>query len=203
MEKRILRRTKVLKINPYNPDKEIIRKAAKALREGGIIAFPTETVYGLFVNSLDKNAVSRLYEIKNRSRNKPFTILINRFSDLNKFNIKIAPYAKRILKEFWPGALTAVLKTEKGEKLGFRMPDYKAVKMLLEEAKLPLFAPSANISGRKECINAKDVLEVFKGKIDIIVDAGISPIGVPSTVVDFTNNKPRVLREGAVKFSNS
>ncbi|MBM3252829.1 MAG: threonylcarbamoyl-AMP synthase [Candidatus Omnitrophica bacterium] len=201
-EKRILRKTEIYAINPDKPNIKIIKKAARILKEGGIIAFPTETVYGLFTNSLDKNAVKRLYEIKKRPRNKPFTVLINRFSDLDKFDVKITPYAKKILEKFWPGALTAILKTEEGKKIGFRMPDYRAVSMLLEETKLPLFAPSANLSGKKECVNAKSILSTFNGKIDMIIDAGKSPIGIPSTVVDLTNDKPKILREGAIKLED-
>ncbi len=196
-----MKKTELYIINPDKPDLKSIKKAAGILIDGGIIAFPTETVYGLFVNALDRRAVDRLYRLKKRPRNKPFTILINRFKDLDEFEVEIKPYAMGVLKKFWPGPLTAVLKTTRGKKIGFRMPDYKAVKMLLKEIKLPLFAPSANLSGKEECVDAEGILKIFKGKIEAIVASGESPIGIPSTVVDLTNNKPRVLREGLINLT--
>jgi L-threonylcarbamoyladenylate synthase len=196
-----LKKTELYIIDPDKPSLKSIKKVAGVLKGGGIIAFPTETVYGLFVNALDRRAVDRLYRLKKRPRNKSFTILISRFKDLDKFEVEIKPYAMSILKKFWPGPLTAILKTTGGKKIGFRMPDYKAVNILLKEVRLPIFAPSANISGGRECISQQDILLNFKGKIEAIVAAGRSPIGIPSTVVDLTNNRPKILREGVINLN--
>ncbi len=152
------------------------------------------------VDSFNEKAIRKLYRIKKRPRSKPFTILINSFKDLSKFDVEVSANARAILKKSWPGPLTAVLNTKTEKKLGFRMPRYKAINMLLRESKLSVFAPSANISGKKECTNIEDIASDFSSKVDLIVDAGISPIGIASTVIDLTSDKLRILRKGALKI---
>ncbi|MFH0838823.1 MAG: L-threonylcarbamoyladenylate synthase [Candidatus Omnitrophota bacterium] len=193
-----MKKAEYVSIDPEKPDIQVIKKAAAVLKKGGIIAFPTETVYGIFANARNKKAVERLYRIKKRPKDKPFAVLINKFSELKKFNVIISPAASKMLKKYWPGPLTAILKTKEGVAMGFRMPDYKAVLTLLEYTNAPLFASSANTSGEKECVDAEDILKNFKKEIDMIVDAGKSPLGMPSTVVDFTTIKPKIVREGVI-----
>ena len=189
-----MRRTKVLRA-----DKKNIKYAAAELRKGALVAFPTETVYGLGANILNKRAVARLYRVKRRPRTKPFTILIPDRSAIRKAGCQVTECAKRLMDEFWPGPLTMILEGRRGEKIGFRMPDNKIALSLVKYSGVPVAAPSANVSGSRAPTTAEEVLDGLDGKIDLVLDGGAAAIGVESTVVDLTAPRLRILREGAIK----
>jgi L-threonylcarbamoyladenylate synthase len=190
--------TIVARVNASRPDAAKIGGAALILKNGGLVAFPTETVYGLGANLLDKEAVNRLYKIKDRPLNKPLTVHISDIKTVREMAGRIPAKAVRLIKKYWPGPLTLILRDKRGGKTGFRMPDNKIALMLIKTAGVPVVAPSANISGNKPPVSAKEVLCDLDGKIDVLIDGGRTKIGMESTVVDISGRKPVVLREGAV-----
>ena len=190
--------TEVIRINASRPGAAAVKKAALVLKKGGVVAFPTETVYGLGANLLDKKAVERVYKIKNRPRNKPLTVHVADTASVKKITGKIPLRAAKLIEKYWPGPLTVILRDRRGKKTGFRMPDNKIALDLIRKAGVPVVAPSANISGNKPPRDAKEVLRDLDGKIDIVIDGGRTALGIESTVVDMTGRTPRILREGAI-----
>ncbi len=190
--------TLVVKVDPVNPDADVIAYGAKIIRDGGIVAFPTETVYGLAVNLSNKRAVERLYLVKKRSRGKPFTVHIAGTGLIREMDCRITAKAARLIKRFWPGALTIILSAKDGKKIGFRMPANRVARDLIASSGVPVIAPSANLSGRRPPTNVKDVLRDLDGKIDMIIDSGHTEIRIESTVIDLTTQPPAILREGAI-----
>ncbi|MDO8525115.1 MAG: L-threonylcarbamoyladenylate synthase, partial [Candidatus Omnitrophota bacterium] len=191
-------KTIVLKVNPKRPDKGSIKRAAEILRSGGLVGFPTETVYGLGVNLLNKEAIKKLYKVKARPKAKPFTAHIDSASSIKKSGCKVTRDAKKLIYKYWPGPLTIILKNKRGRKIGFRVPDNIVALELIRASRVPIAAPSANISGEAPPVTASGVLDQLDGRIDILLDAGPTDVGVESTVVDMTVTPPRVLREGAI-----
>lgn len=194
-----MKKTLILKVDPGAPDKKAISQAADILKKGGLVAFPTETIYGLAVNAKNKKAVERLYEVKKRPRNKPFTVQvldINAVEDM--CGCKLTKEAAALADKFWPGPLTIVLRSKKGENIGFRIPKNFVALSLIREAGIPIFVPSANIGGNEPPKKAGDVLKELDGMIDLIIDGGPTDVGVESTVVDMTVTPARILREGAI-----
>jgi len=190
--------TVVIRVNASRPEPAKIKRAASGLKNGGLVAFPTETVYGLGANLLNKKAVKKVYEIKNRPRNKPLTIHIADMEAIKKIAGRVPPVAARLMERYWPGPLTIILKDMRGKKTGFRMPDNKVAYLLIKKAGVPVVAPSANISGNKPPTSAGEVLRDLDGEVDIVIDGGRTKIGVESTVVDMTGLRPKILREGAI-----
>ncbi len=189
---------KVIKVNPTFPDKALIEEAAIILRKGGLVAFPTETVYGIGANYLDKKAIDRLYKIKKRPKTKPFTIHIADFKALGKLGIVLSKESERVIHKFWPGPLTIITFNKKKEKIGLRMPRNRVALALIHATGVPIVAPSANISGKKPPISAKEVSSGMKGLVDIILDGGTTEVKKESTILDVTKNPFKVLREGAI-----
>lgn len=190
--------TAVIRINASRPSAVAVKKAALVLKKGGLVVFPTETVYGLGANLLDKKAVEKIYEIKKRPRNKPLTVHVADTASVKKIVGKIPPGAGKLIERYWPGPLTIILRDRRGRKTGFRMPDNKIAFDLIKKAGVPVVAPSANISGNKPPTSAKEALRDLDGKVDIVIDGGRTAIGIESTVVDMTGRRPKVLREGAI-----
>lgn len=193
-----LNKTLVVKIDPLSPDKDVIAYGANIVRSGGIVAFPTETVYGLAVNLLNDKAIEKLYRIKKRSKGKPFTVHIADLKPIKSMGCCITKKASALIKKFWPGPLTIILKSNDGKKVGFRMPANKTALSLIASSGVSVIAPSANISGEKPPTNASQVLKDLDGKIDMVIDAGRTKVGIESTVIDMTMNPPMVLRHGAI-----
>lgn len=192
-------KTYVVKIDPKNPDKAGIEAAALAVKEGKLVAFPTETVYGIAANFFDKQAIERLYKIKKRPVKKPFTVHIADIKAIESLGCRMTKEALILAGKFWPGPLTMVLPLGKDKSLGFRIPANSIALELIKKAGVPIVAPSANLSGHKSPINAQEVLDELDGKIDILIDGGQTNVGVESTVVDMTVDPPKILREGAIK----
>ena len=189
--------TKAIKLNPASPDKSSIEYAAALLMRGGLVVFPTETVYGIGANLEDKEAIDRLYDVKKRPRNKPFTIHISSVGIIKDMDCEIPPMAEKLIKTFWPGPITLILKSGDA-KLGFRMPENTIAKALLSRCNVPIVAPSANLSGETAPTEAGEVLRTLGGKVDLVLDGGKTEFGRESTVVDVTNFSYRIVREGAV-----
>ncbi|MBR3242945.1 MAG: threonylcarbamoyl-AMP synthase [Parasporobacterium sp.] len=188
-------------------EKKNIEAAGQILKNGGIVAFPTDTVYGLGAVFSDENAVQKLFEAKGRDEGKPLSILVGSAEQAEMLASEIPEKAKRLMQKYWPGALTIILKkkpevskriTAGGETVGLRMPAYPITLELLQAAGSPLAAPSANTSGKRSSVSASDVIEDLDGKIDLILDGGECPVGISSTVVDLTGNEPVILREGII-----
>ena len=190
--------TLLIKVDPDKPDKDVIAYAAEIIKSGGIVAFPTETVYGLAANMLNKKAVEKLCSIKSRPRAKPFTVHIADTELIKKMGCRITGKAARLIKKFWPGPLTIILKSRDGRKVGFRMPANTAALQLISASGVPVIAPSANRSGKKPPTSAREALKDMDGKIDMVLDAGRAKVGVESTVIDITTSAPVILREGPI-----
>jgi L-threonylcarbamoyladenylate synthase len=205
------KRTKYLKIDPRVPELHRIRLAARILARGGVVAFPTETVYGLGANALDCRAVRRIFYAKGRPSDNPLIVHIASFRDLNKLVAYIPPRTKLLVRHFWPGPLTLVLPrseiipdivTAGLDTVGIRMPSHPVAQALIRAVHLPIAAPSANISGRPSPTTGQHVLRDMGGKIDAVVDAGPASVGVESTVLDLTAPVPTVLRPGGVTIES-
>ncbi len=191
-------KTEVIKINPRKPETAMIKKAAGIIKKGGLVAFPTETVYGLGADYLDKDAVRKLYKVKNRPAGKPFTAHIADIKALKKLSCEISGPAKKLIKIFWPGPLTLIVSAGNGEKIGVRMPANKAALDFISACETPIAAPSANISGNKPPVTADEVLSELGGKIEAVLDGGRTEIGIESTIVDLTTAPYKMLRIGAI-----
>ena len=191
-------KTEIFKIDPDDPDVKIIDRCARIIVKGGLVAFPTETVYGLGASALDEDAVDRIYKVKNRPRTKPLAIQVADIKTIEKMGYRLTPAAMALASVFWPGPLTMVLEDASGRKMGFRMPAHKVALGLLKKTGLPIAVPSANLSGEPPAKNARDVRKSFDGKIEAILDGGEAYIGVESTVVDLAGDEPKILREGAI-----
>jgi L-threonylcarbamoyladenylate synthase len=199
--------TRVFKIDKKQPQILRIIEAATLLRRGKLVAFPTETVYGLGANALDSSAVKKIFEAKGRPPDNPLIIHIYDRNEIYLLARKVPQITEKIIDRFWPGPLTIVLKKSKIvpkittgglDTVAIRMPQNKIARLLIKEAGVPVAAPSANLAGRPSPTLAKHVLEDLKGKIELIVDSGQTKIGIESTVIDLSTKTPTLLRPGGV-----
>ena len=184
-----------------------VAAAAKILREGGLVALPTETVYGLGANALDENAVRRIFEVKGRPQDNPLILHVSGPQWLTRYCAQVPPLAYVLARKFWPGPLTLILKRGPGlpdvttaglDTVAVRCPNHPVTLAIIREAGVPIAAPSANLSGRPSCTTAADVLEDMDGKIQCLVDGGPCAVGVESTILDLTCTPPRLLRPGGL-----
>ncbi|UCC95477.1 MAG: threonylcarbamoyl-AMP synthase [Candidatus Omnitrophota bacterium] len=190
---------KKISIDPDNVDYSLVRKAANAIRDGSIVALPTETVYGLAAFAENQKAVERLYEIKQRPRAKPFAYVVDDSSTaIERYFAPLTPFGHRLMEKFWPGPITIIYHSQKDEKIGVRVPSHAVTQEVLKMVRAGVYLPSANITGKPEATSAQDVETAFDGKIDLIVDGGESFYGQPSTVIDLTYHPFNVLREGVI-----
>lgn len=188
-----------------------IAAAAKLLREGSLVAIPTETVYGLGANGLDGDAVRRIFEAKGRPNDNPLILHVTGPQWLPRYCSEVPPLAYVLARKFWPGPLTMILKrksvvpdeTTAGlDTVAMRCPNHPVTLAIIREAGVPIAAPSANTSGRPSCTSAQDVLEDMDGKIDGVVDGGPCTVGVESTILDLTCDPPRLLRPGGLPLED-
>jgi L-threonylcarbamoyladenylate synthase len=200
-----MKQTLVLKVNSREPDIDKVRVAAKIIREGGLVAFPTETVYGLGADALNSKAVLALFEAKKRPLDNPPIVHVENVSDVYRLAKQVSPKAERLMREFWPGPLTLVFKRSETvpevtvaglDTIAIRMPQHKVALALIRESDRPIAAPSANLAGRPSPTSAKHVFDDLNGRIDAILDGGPTRIGVESTVLDLSVDPPQVLRPG-------
>lgn len=184
-----------------------VSKAAKILKLGGLVAFPTETVYGLGADGFNKEASKKIYAAKGRPSDNPLILHIADWEQLDKIASDISKEARKVMETFWPGPLTVILNKKKEvpyettgglDTVAVRMPSHKVARRLLHESQVCVAAPSANISGRPSPTTAKHVIEDMDGKIDMIIDGGSVGLGLESTIVDFTSDVPTILRPGFI-----
>lgn len=192
-------RTEIIKLDPMNPDNDKILRAAKTIRDGGLVIFPTETVYGIGANMLNKEALKRLYQIKQRAQGKPFSIHIGSREKAQDYAAEIPAAAYRLMEKFWPGPMALIFKAKDGSSVGLRLPDNAIALNLINSADVPVVAPSANLSGNPAAVTFQDAIKDFQGKVEIAIDAGPTKFGKESTIVDFSVQPARIIREGAVK----
>ncbi len=189
---------KNLRLNDKGRYVENIRTAAQALRSGGIVAFPTETVYGLGVCADNDTAIDNLYSAKQRSRDKRLSIMIAKPDDVTKHVKHISPIAGRLISSFWPGPLTIVFDLPDDRTVGIRNSSHLVVRDLLNAAGISIVSTSANISGRPPATDAQQVVSNFSDKIDVVLDGGSAEAGKPSTVVKIVDNTFEIIRHGVI-----
>ena len=206
-------KTSIIKLSEkdIDKDKKELKKITETFKEGGLVVFPTETVYGLGANGLDKEAVKKIYEAKGRPNDNPSILHIAKTSQLDELVSEIPKIAKKCINNFWPGPLTIIFKksdivpmevTGGLDTVAIRMPSNKIAAKILKNVNLPIAAPSANISGRPSPTKASHVIEDLMGRVDIIVDGGKSIVGIESTVLDVTTDPPMILRPGKVTLED-
>lgn len=199
--------TKIYTLNEENIDTNIIKEAGEVLKKGGLVAFPTETVYGLGGDALNPDSSKKIYAAKGRPSDNPLIVHISNLRALGKIVKDIPSDALKLADKYWPGPLTMIFnkndvvpkETTGGlETVAVRMPSNKIARALIDASGGYIAAPSANLSGRPSPTVAKYVIEDMDGRIDIILDGGESDVGLESTIVDFTEGKPMILRPGYI-----
>ncbi|HIH15837.1 MAG TPA: threonylcarbamoyl-AMP synthase [Candidatus Diapherotrites archaeon] len=189
------------------PDEAGIKKAAAILRRGGLVAFPTETVYGLGADAFHARACRKIFKAKHRPSDNPLIVHVARQSELGRLVAEIPSSARKLMKKFWPGPLTLVLrKTARVpsvvsgglQTVAVRMPDHPVALQLIRAAGCPIAAPSANVAGKPSPTDAQHVVEDLRGRIEAVLDGGPTEHGVESTIVDLSRPVPELLRPGAV-----
>ncbi|HSF05753.1 MAG TPA: L-threonylcarbamoyladenylate synthase [Methylomirabilota bacterium] len=200
--------TEVLKVDPARPSSAVLERALQVLNAGGVIAFPTETFYGLGAAALDARAVKQVFELKGRPWSKPLLVLVDSVAMAERVAM-VGERARVLMARHWPGALTLVLPARPGlpaeltagtVTVGLRLSPHPVATALVSGLGGPLTAPSANPSGAAAPATPAEVLSYFDGALGLLLDAGPTAGGLPSTVLDVTGDTPRVLRQGAVRL---
>ena len=201
--------TKISKLDSKNIDENSIKKASDLIKNGELVAFPTETVYGLGADGLNENACKKIFEAKGRPSDNPLILHISNISMLYNLVENVDPKSKKLIDKCWPGPLTIIFKKSKIipniitaglDTVAIRFPSNKIAQSLIEASNTPIAAPSANISGRPSPTRADDVYNDMNGKINLILDGGESDIGIESTVIDMSEDIPTILRPGFFTF---
>lgn len=199
--------TKVITIDRKHPDRELLWEAGMLLKKGALVAFPTETVYGLGGDGLQAGAAARIYEAKGRPSDNPLILHIAEVSDMEKLAVDIPELAYRLAEKFWPGPLTMILKksgivpyTTTGglDTVAIRMPSDEIAREIIRASGTYIAAPSANLSGRPSPTKAEHVIEDLSGRVEMIVDGGDSDIGLESSIIDLSGEVPMILRPGYI-----
>lgn len=199
--------TRLIKLSKNRPDLKLLKPAADCLRNGGLVAFPTETVYGLGANALDEKAVGRIFAAKGRPPDNPLIVHVADAATVKKLARQIPPKAKRLMRKFWPGPLTLVLKKRREvpdivtaglDTVAVRMPSCRIALALIKQAGVPVAAPSANLSGCPSTTTAAHAIHDMNEKVDFIIDGGSADIGLESTVLDVSSGRPVLLRPGKI-----
>jgi L-threonylcarbamoyladenylate synthase len=203
-------KTRFLKIDRESLGLAELRLISGVLRNDGVMVCPTETFYGLGVLAFSENAVKKVYRLKERELGKPLSVVIADIAMAEEIAAVLPPLFWTLSREFWPGPLTLVVKARPlfpkemlgpGGSLAMRIPDAPWLRDLIRHLNAPITATSANLSGTGEISRPEDIIEIFKGKVDLIIDGGRTAGGLPSTIVDLASDQPRLLRAGAVPLS--
>ena len=185
----------------------MLEKASEFIKQGKIVVFPTETVYGIGTNGLDGKAVRKLYEVKKRPLNKPISLLVSNMEMVKSIAKDISEVEYKIMEKFFPGPLTIILKkkdivpdivTAGHDTVGVRMPSGEIARKLVELSGVPIATPSANTSGQPSGINLAEIKEQFKENVDFYIDGGNSELGISSTIVQVIDGKIEILRQGSI-----
>ncbi len=188
-----------LNMKDANAYKRNIKMAANALISGKIVAFPTETVYGLGVCADNHTAMDNLYSVKQRPRDKRLSIMISSPDEIARYTKHVPPIAEKFISAYWPGPLTIILELEDGSTVGLRNPDNRVIRDLINTAEIPIASTSANISGEAPAIDAQQVINNFSEKIDVVLDDGYTESGKPSTIVKIRDNAYKIIRHGVIE----
>jgi L-threonylcarbamoyladenylate synthase len=197
----------ILKIDPKHPDDTLIKKAVNILKEGGIIAYPTETFYGLGASAENERGVEKIFRLKDRHFKNPLSLIIGERKDLSNLVDHVPETAHRLMKAFWPGALTLIFRaaphvnprlTAGTGKIGIRISSHPIATMLAKTLSQPITATSANLSGRTECTTADEVTSCFKNRVDALINGGPTQGRISSTILDVTTDPPEILRPGVI-----
>jgi len=204
-------KTKIVKMDSENIDWDIIKEAAEIINRGGIVVFPTETVYGIGADALNDEAVDKIFSAKGRPQDNPLIVHIADFDELHDLIEDIPDNAVKLAEKYWPGPLTMILykKNILSDKItagldtaAIRLPVSKIALALIKESGRPIAAPSANISGKPSPTEASHVIEDLMGKVDMIIDGGSTEIGLESTVADMTGDVAVILRPGGITMED-
>ncbi len=193
-------KTKILTINSAVPEADRIAEAAHVIRRGGLVIFPTETVYGIAADANNPKAIERLNAVKQRSTEKRYSVLVAHRSVVDNYSCYTEPNLYKLIDKYWPGPLTVIVPSRDPieETIGIRMPDHTIALRLVEESGCTIAAPSANIEGKKPPTNVTQALEDLDGLVDLAIDGGPVDFGISSTIVDFTKASPTVIRDGVI-----
>jgi L-threonylcarbamoyladenylate synthase len=202
-------RAEIVKINSENPESSLVKYAADQIRAGEVLGMPTDTFYGLAADPFNLRAVDKVYDIKTRSRHKPLSLLIESVDQAEELAKKLPEEFYALARKFWPGPLTVIVKagsrlplkvTANTGNVALRVPNAKIPLAVVTAAAIPITATSANLSGAAECTTAEQVHDQLHGRISIIVDGGLSPRDLPSTIIDLSDEETRwrIIREGAI-----
>ncbi len=192
-------KTEIIELHPTFPDLTQIARCAKIISQGGLVVFPTETVYGIAADYTNLQAMQRLSLVKKRSADKQFSVIISQKELISNYTNTTLPSLYKLIDAFWPGPLTVVVPAkEDGKTIGVRMPDNTIALKLTEMVRRPVAAPSANFEGNPAPVTCMEALRDLDGLVDIAIDGGPSKIGQGSTVVDLVQKPPVVLREGFI-----
>lgn len=198
---------RIYSVNRNHPSRLVIKKAAALIRRGELVAFPTETVYGLGANGLNSAAVRKIFKVKGRPLDNPLILHVGYKKDVERYATEIPASARMLIRTFWPGPLTVILKKKKTipdtvtaglETVALRMPDNKIALSLIRAADVPIAAPSANISGKPSPTSALHVQSDLRGKVSLILDGGETMVGIESTIIDCSVHPPAILRPGKI-----
>lgn len=197
---------RIISIDSAHPDLSVLSEAATVIQRGGLVAYPTDTYYGIAADPFNAKAVSRLFKVKKRSRSKAILLLINDVAELRVLVDRVSPLAEAVIKQFWPGPLTLIFQAASSlpnaliagtGKIGIRLPAAPLPSALIRISGFPLTATSANISGQPASVTTLEVAEMIGEDLDLILDGGLcAPL--PSTLLDLSDDSPKILREGRV-----
>ena len=192
-----MRTTTIIKIDARDPDLSKIREVARAAKEGRVVAFPTETVYGIGLPMSVPNAHETLATLKKRDPSKPFSYHLGNWEMMDFLQVRHTPVLRYLTRSFWPGPLTVLALTEDGKKIGLRYPRHRVAAALITASGEPFIATSANLSENSSPRTAEEVMEQLGGQIDYLIDGGAAELGTDSTIVDITGETPVMVRSGA------
>jgi L-threonylcarbamoyladenylate synthase len=202
--------TRIVKIHSATLDQDQLKLVSDILLKDGVMAYPTETFYGLGALALSEKAIQKIYRLKKRERGKPLSVVISDIAMAEEIAAALPPLFRTLSREFWPGPLTLVVKAKPlfppsmlgpGGTLAMRVPDALWLQELVRHLDVPLTATSANLSGEEDISEPEEIIKIFSGKSDLIVDGGPTRGGLPSTILDLTSERPRLLRAGAVPIT--
>ncbi len=198
---------KTIQINPLNPQPDLIMRASKTIKSGGVVVLPTWCLYGLAADAFDTDAIQKVFNIKNRKPENPLLILIKNLAQLEKLVTEIPETAKKIIDNFWPGRVTIIFKAKENipviltsgtGKIGIRLPEHPVARALLNQLDNPVTGTSANISNAPGCDNISNMSPSIINQSNLTLDAGILNGGTGSTIIDVTCNPPLIIREGEI-----
>jgi len=204
-----MKKTIVIRVDSQAPEIERVRRASEFIRRGGLVSFPTETVYGLGADALNPSAVRSLYHAKDRPFDNPPILHIGYPQDVGILAAEVPVKAEKLMRKYWPGPLTLIFKRSEIipditvaslDTVAVRMPRHAVALALIRESRRTIAAPSANLAGRPSPTSAEHVLSDLNGRIDAVLDAGPTAIGVESTVLDITVDPPQILRPGGISY---